>query len=201
MQLRASPFALYAGRHPAKRAHSRRQDQNRQYRRTGLVSGSRRQALAREVIRRRTRVAVSDAGTTRRIRHGCRGAHVDEQGHDGAQHVHLLARADATAEDAAGPLESALPPVGPASALADRCLRRGLQDRHDCVVGEGRKLGSLGHPSVVVALEAEHVGRACQVFLAGHLVGDVVGEEDVDRGVQEVCDSLFPDIAFGLGNC
>ncbi len=46
-----------------------------------------------------------------------------------------------------------------------------------------------------VALEAVHVCAAAIVVLAGYLVRNAVGEEDVDGAVEEIGYATLPDIA------
>lgn len=137
---------------------------------------------------------ITLASTTSHVRDR-RWGRRDKQRRDGSQHIHLLTRAVAAVIGVRVPLESARPPVGFARAGRYRRFGRGLEDGEDFVGEERSDLRGGRHPAVQVAFEAEHVGCAGHVLLAGELVGDVVGEEGLERGVGQLVEAVPPNVA------
>ena len=119
---------------------------------------------------------------------------MEQCGH-GGKYVHRLARALGVVVLARGPHESAGAAIGTAGALGDGGLSGLFQHGQDFVRREGRDLGSLCHPPMIVALEAEHVCRAGLVLLAGGLEGHFFREEGFQSGIEEALDTILP---FGV---
>ena len=69
-----------------------------------------------------------------------------------------------------------------------------MQDGEDLFACERGDLSRYGEPAVDVAFEGQHIGRtgALSAF-AGDFVHNILGEEVLEGGVEEVGDTVFPD--------
>lgn len=69
-----------------------------------------------------------------------------------------------------------------------------MEDGEDLFLEVGDDLSDDGEPSVDVAFEGKHVGRAgAFTAFAGDFPCDALGEEVLEEGVGEVVDAGFPD--------
>lgn len=183
--------------HPNKRPERAAQDQKCENTGSGLV-GLRDGIRLRHVVRLLARVGVSLGNTAGSVRHGWFGV-ANQQARYSRQHVHLLSSTARLVDsrvdkDSIAPVESAGAARLSTRALLDGGFGRGLEDGEDLFFELRDDLSDDGEPSVDVALEGKHVGRAGTLTaFAGDLPCDALGEEVLEEGIGEVVDAGLPD--------
>jgi hypothetical protein len=189
--LRTHARLVRARAHPEKGRHADGQDQRGQEARTGAVPAGHRRQTGSGVGGAGPGRGVARAGAAGRVRErGANRLDVAQHAHQGAQRVHLLARARVAV-------------VGPVPAEAAGAVRvagvsgalgGALEHRHDGGVHERRDLECLSQEAVVVALEGQHVGRALVggLELARDFDEVAVRGEDVEGLLGEGLDAGLP---------
>lgn len=152
------------------------------------------------------RVGVSLGNTAGSVGHGGFGV-TNQQARYSRQHAHLLTRTTCLVdsrvnENSIAPVESAGAARLSTRALLDGGFGRGLKDGEDLLLELRDDLSDDREPSVNVALEGKHVGRAgALTAFAGDLPCDALGEEVLEEGIGEVVDAGLPDLgAIRLSN-
>ena len=142
------------------------------------------------------RVLVAAARPSGRVRDGRRRI-LDQEGGEGGEGGHLVPGGSLAVETAARPVETARVAARVSRALVRGRLSRRPEHVPHLLPEEGGHLRRRRQPPVQKPLEGDAVERAGGL-LALLLVGDAVGEEDLERPVYELVEAVSPYLVLSL---